>query len=179
MKFRKIIAVIALMLTSLMLLCSCSAVMEIPEVKKARFNFSITYEIEGVQTTYSGVYVCEFDGIYVSLVGSGREWSGYVENGYDEIPILTNDDGIIYIWLGFYPEYFMSDPSYFDSSEPFPTMYIVYHSDDPDNVRIENDSDIDFMEKYGVRIVNYEHDEPIENEFEEKFSFGRFDFSIN
>ena len=34
-------------------------------IKKAQFNFSVTYEIDGEEKIYSGIYVCEYDGIYL------------------------------------------------------------------------------------------------------------------
>lgn len=164
-----------------MLFSSCSAKMPVPTITEGRFDFSVTYELNGEEKTYCGVYVCKFDGVYVSWSGNGRDWSGYIENGNgeDEIAIQTNEDGIIYIGFDFRPEYFMADPSYADSLPPEPTLYIIYHSDGSDNLNIDNEDSVDFMAKYGVRIISYDVADPIENTYKEKWSFGRFDFSIN
>ena len=179
MRRLKMFVVVTFMAIVTSILSGCVAKMTIPQVQEGRFDFSVTYEIDGEEQTYSGTYVCKFDGAYVSLVGGGRDWTGYLEegNGMPELAIQTNDDGVIYIGLGFYPEYFMADPDYADSSIPEPTLYIIYHSDDPDMVSI--DRELDFMAEYGVRLISYTYAQPIENRYEEKWTNGRFDFSIN
>ena len=48
-------------------LSGCAAVVLLPKVKEGRFNFSVTYEINGEEKTYSGVYVCKYDGVSDSL----------------------------------------------------------------------------------------------------------------
>jgi hypothetical protein len=40
-------------------------------------------------------------------------------------------------------------------------------------------SDIDFMAEYGIRLISYTYDEPIENSYEYKRTFGRLDLNIN
>ena len=79
-----------------MTLVGCVKVPE-PSVKEGRFDFSVTYEVDDEIITYSGVYVCKYEGAYVSLVGDGRDWSGYVEGCLEEIAIDNNEDGVIYI----------------------------------------------------------------------------------
>ena len=173
-----ICVVLVTMLTSI--LSGCAAVVLVPKVKEGRFNFSVTYEINGETKTYSGVYVCEYDGAYKTLVGEGVYWKGYVENGEENcvIPIQTNEDGIIYIDLYFVPEYFMGDPDAILYDVPAPALYIVYHSDDPEASSYETDQEI-LAEKYGVKIIGYDYADPIENEFEEKFTFVDFEPTIN
>ena len=161
--------------------CSTIAKMTVPSVKEGRFNFSVTYEINGEEKTYSDVYVCKYEGSYVSAFGDGGgiDWTGYIEStkGMPDVAIQTNDEGVIYIGLGFYPEYFMREPGFEDCEIPNHTLYIVYHSDDPDMVSI--DSSIDFMEQYGIRVISFSYDAPIENSYEDKLTFGRLDFNIN
>lgn len=179
-KLKKLVVVVLItIITSL--LTGCMAVVPVPTTREARFDFSLTYEINGEEQTYNGVYVCKFEGIYISFFGNGRDWSSYIEGeeNYDEIAISTNDDGIIYIGLYFKPEYFMSDPDWSDYYPPEPTMYIIYHSDDPEVFMIDNEDDIDFMEKYGVRLISYSYPEPLNITYEERFGFGRLDFNIN
>ena len=179
MKKIRLFVVLLLIFVFLSSLSGCSKV-PVPSVKEGRFNFSVTYEIGGEEQTISGVYVCKLVDTYVSLVGNGRVWSGYIENGSSEpeVAIQTNNDGVIYIGLGFFPEYFMSDPNYENSLAPEPTLYIVYHqSDDPSSVRI--DSELDFMAQYGIRLISYEYDNPITNNYEDEWTFSRIDFNIN
>ena len=164
---------------SLTLSACVAAKMPVPAVKEGRFNYTVVYEIDGEVITYSDAYVCKYDGSYKSLYGGGIDWTGYLEStgGAPEIAIQTNDDGVIYIGLGFYPHYFMGDIDYIDCSIPETTLYIIYHSDDPDMMQI--DSQLDFMAEYGIRVISFTYDQPIENTFEEKFTVGRLDISIN
>ena len=179
-RLKKFVAVVILVITT-SLFSGCLAKLPVPEIKDGRFNFSFTYEMDGEIQTYSGVYVCKYDGVYVSCVGKGREWSGYIENleGSIDIPIITNSDGVIYVAFNFRPEYFMGDPEYADYEVGAPWLYILYNDDDPDVFSIDNEDTLDFMAVYGVRILSYYYDEPIENTFKTKWSNGRFEFNIN
>ena len=174
---KKLVVIIMLTITSLF--SGCLAKLPVPEIKEGRFDFSFDYEINGEVQTYTGVYVCKYDGIYVSCVDKGREWTGYIENLDQTIdsPIQTNSDGVVFVGINFRPEYFMGDPEYVDYEIGEPYLYIVYHSDNPDEFHIE--IELDFMAEYGIRLISYDYPEPIENSFENKWSNGRFDFSIN
>ena len=172
-----ICVVLATMFTSL--LSGCAAVVLIPKVKEGRFNFSVTYEINGEEKTYSGVYVCKYDGAYKTLAGEGIDWKGYVENGEENgvIPIQTNEDGIIYIDLYFVPEYFMDDPDAILYDVPAPVLYMVYHSDNQDEASYATEEEV--IAKYDVRIISYDYADPIENTFKEKITFVDFEPTIN
>ena len=55
---------------------------------------SVTYAINGEQKTYSGVYVCEYDGVLTTFLGGGVQWEGHMESEeVPKIPILTTDEG--------------------------------------------------------------------------------------
>ena len=180
MKKIKLFICIVLVTTFTSLLSSCAAVVLLPKVKEGRFNFSVTYEINGEEKTYSGVYVCKYDGAYKTLVGEGIDWKGYVENGEENcvIPIQTNEDGIIYIDLYFVPEYFMGDPDAILFEVPAPALYMIYHDDDTDSERYETDQAI-LETNYGVKLISYKYADPIENAFEEKLIFVDFEPTIN
>ena len=154
--------------------------MPIPEIKEGRFDFTVTYEINGEEKTYSGVYVCKYEGAYKTLAGEGVDWEGYIENNDNNgvIPIQTNEDGVIFIDLYFVPEYFMGDPDAICYDVPAPVLYIVYHSDNPDESTYENDPEI-LEANYGVKLISYKYADPIENTFEEKLTFARFEPTIN
>ena len=183
MKKMKKLIVVTFMALVMTLLSGCTtlAKMMVPEVQEGKFNFTVTYEINGEEKTYSDVYVCKYEGSYVSAFddGGGIDWVSYIEStkGMPDLAIQTNDEGVIYIGMNFYPEYFMREPGFEDCENPDYTLYIVYHSDDPDMVSI--DSSLDFMEQYGIRVISLSYDSPIENSYEEKLTFGRLDFSIN
>lgn len=160
------------------LLSGCVAKVPMPKIKDGRFNFSVTYEVDGQETTYSGVYVCEIDGVYISLVGRGVEWNGYIE-GQEEVDLIiqSNEDGVIYLNFGFIPEYFMDDPDAVCYDVPSPSLYMIYHNEETNDISIAGEEEI--AVNYGVRLISYEYAKPIENTFEEKLSFARFELSIN
>ena len=181
MKKQKFIAMLFLLVITVSFFTGCIVKAETPAVKEGRFDFSVTYEVNGEVTTYSGVYVCEFVGVYVMIHSKGRDWDGYIENanGETSIEIQRNEDGVIYLSFGFSPEYFMSDPEFevqgFET--PRPELYMVYHSADPNMSTMEGGQDL--MDKYGVRLLDYTYAEPIENTYEEKWTKGTFEPGIN
>ena len=178
MKKTRIFVCVVFIAVLVSLLSGCMATVPIPKIKEGRFNFSVTYEINGKETTYTGVYVCKYDGVYITCVGKGVEWDSYIENEKDEdVAIQTNEDGVIYINFGFSPEYFMGDPSADQYNVPKPNLFMIYNGDDPDSLDITSDENVIYG--YGVKIISYEYPDPIENTFEEKLSFGRFEPSIN
>ena len=180
MKKIKLFICVVLVTMFTLLLSGCAAVVLLPKVKEGRFDFSVTYEINGEEKTCSGVYVCKYDGAYKTLAGEGIDWEGYIENGEENgvIPIQTNEDGIIYIDFYFVPEYFMGDPDAILFDVPAPALYMVYHDDDPDSASYETDQEI-LATNYGVRLISYKYADPIENEFEEKLTFVDFELTIN
>ena len=150
----------------------------LPEIKEGRFNFLVTYEVDGEERTCEGVYVCEYAGAYKTLVGRGFKWKGYIENGENEDPIIqVNEDGVIYLDFGFIPEYFMSDPDAICYDIPTPKLYMVYNDDDPDMVCSTMEEDV--IAGYGVKLISYEYASPIKNTYKEKLTFCRFEFTIN
>lgn len=180
MKKYKFFIITLLMIAITMIFSGCAAVVLLPKVKEGRFNFSVTYEINGEQKTYSGVYVCKYEGAYKTLAGEGINWEGYVENGEENcvIPIQTNEDGIIYIDLYFVPEYFMGDPDAILFDVPAPALYMVYLDDDQEAESYETDQEL-LATNYGVRLISYKYADPIENTFEEKLTFVDFEPTIN
>lgn len=148
----------------LLLLCStsCSFNVPSPAVKAGRFNISVTYEHNSEIKTASGVYVCEYDGIIWynvnrdPFVNWKESFEGDIKDG-GVIPIChTDDGGEIFISLLLYPEYFMGNPEYADYT---PTIRAKLFYDD------EQIDDANVIAEYGVKLINYEYDEPIENSF--------------
>ena len=124
MKKIKLLAVAILTTMITTFFSGCAVSIGVPEVKEARFHFSVSYEVGGEQKTYTGVYVCEYDGVLTTLLGSSLEWNGYIENEREiDVAIQTNEDGIVYINFGFFPEYFMGDPSASDYQAPSPNLF--------------------------------------------------------
>ena len=180
MKKLRIFAFIILT-TMMALFCTgCVVKMPVPEIKEGRFDFSVTYEINGEEKTYSGVYVCKYDGIEVTLVGRSRRWDGHIE-GTDSWGIIeiqhTNDGAVIYIDFGFYPEYFMSDPDRIEQ-KPQPFLIVEHTNEETGEYTWLNDEK-EIFEKYGVKLISYNYADPIKNSFESKWSFGHFEPEIN
>ena len=162
------------------LFSGCATIMPIPKIKEGRFDFSVTCEINGEEKIFSGVYVCKYDGAYKTLAGEGIKREGCVENSEENgvIPVQTNDDGVVYIDLHFIPEYFMGDPDAICYDVPAPALYMLYHSDNPDEASYETDEEI-IATNYGVKLISYKYADPIENTFKEKFTFAHFEPTIN
>ena len=180
MKKKRIAVIFVVIMLITMLFSGCLANVPVPKIKEGRFDFSVTYEINGEERTSTGVYVCKYEGSYLSVYGSGRDWKGYVENG-DEwamVAIHTNDDGVLYVELGFYPEYFMSDPDSVYYETPVPRLCFIYHSDDPDVISSTADEE-EIFNTYGVKLTGYTYADPIENSYDKKFGCVSCHFGIN
>ena len=170
------VAIIALLLLSISL-TSCDANVPRPEIKEGRFNFSVTYEHNGEVKTVSGVYVCKYDGIIWynpnrdPFVNWEESFEGDGLNEYGNVPIYTTDAGEeILIGILLYPEYFMGDPAYanYEPRVEAELFSSEYQSRDPE-----------VLAEYGVKLISYEFDEPIDNTYESKLTFSRFVPSIN
>lgn len=136
-----------------------------PEIKEGEFDFVLTYEIDGEIETIEGTYVCKFEKIEYFLDGVNRKWSGYIKgHEYSDMYALkTTDEGIIKVNLDISPEFFMSDPHYksnenTDYPKPEPYLYIVAEES-------ENEYLLDLYEGDDVKIISFEYDPPIENEY--------------
>ena len=178
MKRKKILRAVVLTTMITTLFSGCAVTIGVPEVKEGRFDFSVTYEVNGEEKTYKGVYVCAYDGVLTTFLGSSLEWTGYIENEEEiDVPIQTNEEGIVYINFGFFPEYFMDDPvaDYYEA--PSPNLFMVYNDSTEDVLHITSEEE-DILQ-YGVKLISYEYADPIENSFKEKLTFSRFEPSIN
>lgn len=158
---KKISIVVALLLLLSLTLTGCALDVPRPEVKEGRFNISVTYEQDGEVKTASAVYVCEYKGIAWTLEGHpyvkwNESFEGDIKDG-GVLPICNTDDGgEIFIGLLMYPEYFMGDPNYAEHT-PLVRAELFYEDDQIDDPEI--------IAEYGVRLIGYEFDEPIENSF--------------
>ena len=116
------------------MLVSCGLGVPRPEIREAKFRFSVTYELNGETKTLEGIYVCEFDGVAWALdSGYTRDWIGYIEGGTmtNNVEICsTNDGGRISIALGLHPTYFMSDPNSAALETPKPKLILDYSNDE-------------------------------------------------
>lgn len=159
---KKIFRSLFLVLTLVVMLSGCGSRVTRPEIKEGRFNVTVTYEHNGEIKEASGVYVCEYDGVnwWDINADSYANWKESFEGDIKDdgtIPICKTDDGgEILISLLMYPEYFMGDP---ESAEHTPIVRAEIFYDD------KQIDDPETIAQYGVKLIGYECDAPIENTF--------------
>ena len=162
---KRILSALLLVLMLACVLSGCGNVAR-PEIKKGEFDFSVTYELNGEVKTVSGVYVCKFDGVDLSLDGGfHREWKGYIKDDAMEDSILltiAENGGEVELNLGLDPDCFMGDPNV-EGDEPFVPWISVKVVND-EGLYFENDTDV-IANTYGAKIISYDYDEPIQNTF--------------
>ena len=164
------ILVLAVMLIGMLTSCEVEAP---PAIKEARFNFSVTYEHLGEVTTVSGVYVCKYAGLSFSLEGGDftRGWEGHIEGIehageiYNSAVLIckTEDGGEIFLDFDLGPAHMMGEP-HLEESEIEPGFFLEYSNEDHTSSEFGGD-EADIEERYGLKIVGYEYDAPIENSF--------------
>jgi hypothetical protein len=144
-----------------------------PTIKEGKFNFSVTYEAGGEVQTISSVFVCEFEESGMSLGGWYIHWNSYIED-YDKYPfkenthdiiVETNEDGTIYLELNLNSAYFMAEPGYSDV-ECQPHLFILYNEEAAERFGAYGDDSVEVLESYGVKLISYEYDAPLENIYE-------------
>ena len=141
-----------------------------PEVKEGEFDFALTYEVDGEEKKIEGTYVCKFEGTSRALDGVSREWTGYIKDhdNFTEYEIKTTDKGVIMISLDISPEFFMADPNYklSENTDVYkPEPYVFITSGDSTVEDPANEVTFDYYNGKDVKIISFEYDEPIENEY--------------
>ena len=159
---KRILSVLLLVLMLTVMLSGCGFNVARPEVKEGKFNITVTYEHNGEVKEASGMYVCEYDGIIWYNVNRDPfvDWKESFEGDIKDggvIPICNTDDGgEIFIGLLLYPEYFMGDPNYTEHT-PIVRAELFY-----DDRQIDDE---EIIAEYGVKLIDYKYDKPIENSF--------------
>jgi hypothetical protein len=151
-----------------------------PTIKEGRFDFSVTYEVDGEVTTVSSTYVCELAETGWHLDGWYIHWNEYMEDseldnrmketrGY--LLLKKIDDGEIYLDLNLSAKYFMADPRFddnYDTDEPIvvtPRLFIEYSEAKYNEIGEAYSEDVAVLEGYGVKVIDYEYDATIENTY--------------
>ena len=146
-----------------------------PTVKEGAFDFSITYEIGGTQETISSVYVCEFQESRMLMDGWYITWNAYIEDSeiealvndesyYGGILIGTNEYGNVYLDLSLDAGYLMAEPGK-AHREYKPSIFIRYNEETAEKLDTYEESEPAILESYGVKLISYECDAPIENTY--------------
>lgn len=157
-------------LTLVLLVSSVLSFFEIikkPEIRSGEFDFQLVYEIDGETKTIEGTYVCEFDGIDRSFNGASRQWKGYIK-GHDDSTCYTlkvKDEYEFKVELDLTEVYFMSDPDFIDVYDVKPEPYIYITSGDPSVEDPTNGLYFELYEGEDMKILSFEYDEPVENEY--------------
>lgn len=177
---KKLFRIFALTIVIAVSLTSCAFSAPRPEVKEGKFDFSVTYEVDGKQETVSGVFVCKFAGTGFALDGAYREWESYIEDdalsarleatrGY--LLLKTTADGEIYLDLNLSAKYFMADPHYhnLDANDEErgagPRLFMEYSDAKYEEIAETYSEDPAVLASYGVKVIRFTYDEPIENEY--------------
>lgn len=139
-----------------------------PKIKKAEFNFELTFEVNGEIHTINDTLVCTFAGFQNSAFAfpvKTRNWEEHFksmpENGRLVIYQIDDTYSISLHTHGRTVMYLMSDPGgegYPPDTEPLIAVF---------NSKIDNyDKDkIEILEKCGFKIIKWYCDPPIENSF--------------
>lgn len=148
----------------------------VPTVKEGRFNFSVTYQLGEEVKTISSVFVCKYVESGMYLDGWYIEWDSYIEDS--EIEALMNDEsydfgilvgsneyGNIHLYLNLYAGYFMSQPG--DDTRGFgvPSLSLRYKDELAEETGVYRETDPAVLESYGIKLISYEYDAPIENTY--------------
>lgn len=168
---RKLIALI-LALLFVTTLTSCE-VEPAPKIKEGRFNFSVTYEEWGEPKTVSGVFVCKYAGRSFTLEGGRftRDWEGHIEGIehageiYNSAVLIrkTDDGGEIYLDFSLSAAHMMGEP-YLADAVIEPGFFHEYSNEDHSTSAAGIGTE-EIYEIYGLRIIDYKYDAPIENSF--------------
>ena len=179
---KKLFTLVLSVLIFSFLFTGCDKIPE-PAIKQGSFNFSVTYEVDGQQETVSGVFVCEFVKAVSAIGGEYREWNSYIDDealeqrlaqtrGY--LLLKNVEDGQIFLDLNLSAKYFMADPHYVVNGdfvdatnwEISPRLFIEYSDSKYAEIGLSYSEDVAVLESYGVKVVRFEYDSPVENVYE-------------
>ena len=148
-----------------------------PEITYGEFDFKLTYEVDGKTKTIEDTIICEFDGFeWLGESGKYRKWKSKLKSGNDEIVLLDlrdkneiNEYGNTMLELIFYwgnAEFYMGDEITYMTRRAQNLTEINYRFQAA-NGRIGSSAygaDV-ALERYGIRLIKWECDEPIKNTF--------------
>ena len=144
-----------------------------PAIKEGRFNFSVTYEHWGERKTLSGVFVCEYTGRSFSVEGGDftRNWEGKIEGiehageiyNFAVLIYETDDGGEIFLDFSLTAAHMMGEP-YLADAVIEPCLFLEYSNEDRTSSYIGGGPE-EIEELYGLKIVEYQYDDPIQNTF--------------
>lgn len=147
-----------------------------PEITYAEFPIKLIYEINGQQKVVEDTLVCEYDGISHGIFsnanqtatgyGYRRNWKSYLLSNKEEIrdesyiPVLEVSVVDTLCFFVGNPSFYMGDSNSEESYAKFRVMDIEMSGK---GFRGWLGSNIE--EKYGVKLIKFEHPNPIKNKF--------------
>lgn len=168
---KKLSRLLAVLILLSICLAGCSMA-PAPKIKKANFDFSVTYEEWGETKTISGVYVCEYAGRAFTLEGGdfNRSWEGHIEGiehaeeAYNTAVLIktTEDGGEIFLDFSLSAAHMMGEP-YLADVVIEPIFFLVYSNEDHTSSWYGDSDTIEDV--YGLKIIDYQYDPPVENTF--------------
>ena len=160
-----------------------------PAVKYGEFPFQLKYEINGKEITVEDTVVFEFDGFKRTSTGlRHRRWKSYLKNNNAEwysdntdvqpfseveVVLMKIDEKTRVCFLLGSSSYYMNDPaSSTDEKDQefyrFPEANFSINKSDYDGHEILYRPRVgvnELWEKYKIKLLSWEHSEPIKNEF--------------
>lgn len=136
-----------------------------PEITYGEFPFRLVYEIDGQRKVIQDTLICEYDGVGANEgVGKFRRWKERLASGNEQITLLhVNDKTEIYYPAGS-AKYYMGDLEKYGKYIPiFPDAGIIQKDGDTTwDSRISAD---ELLQKYHIKLIDWEIKPPIENRF--------------
>lgn len=134
-----------------------------PEVTSGEFPFKLVYEINGETVTVEESYSFEYVGAKWNWnAGWSNEWDACIGNTGEEAVVMTqNGNTKIYASVGNVKYYLggYEEPDY----DPLAFYEYTANGRATSFFRLSED---ELWEQYKIKIVSWEHSEPIENTFE-------------
>ena len=144
---KKLLSLFLPLLLLSLFLTGCGLTVPRPDIKEGKFDVSVTYEVNGEIKTLDLVYICEYDGVNLTLEGTSyRTWNGYFD-GYEEgelIEVSKIEGGKIALGFLIYPEYFMGEPDYAIDFYPHVLTNYIYYEDGVE--MIEGNTDVRYRD---------------------------------
>lgn len=157
-----------------------------PDITRAEFVIALEYEQDGTKKISKDTMICEYDGIGVDVAyHKCHEWTCSLASGEEGLVIWTgkNSKGQEERLWYFYddnPGYYMGDPDYSMDSDYQGEIeadgYVVkeyknilgkWEKEDFITDEEEDEKEVEeiLLDMYGIKLIRYECDLPIENTF--------------
>ena len=146
-----------------------------PEITQGEFNFRLEYEVDGERFVIEDAMIAEFDGFSsdTGIMRWYRTWHISLASDRNLRNILLHelDDGRRIYYVIESANYFMGDLQ--GEREPNPNWYpfngvtMEYPRNQTPEIGAEFiDGPEDLYNRFGIRLISWEHDPPIINSFE-------------